>query len=113
MNFGVKEVMVVAALAFGILAAGCSAPGTASLAMDPQVRVMNITACSDYRFCFSKYELDFYYPDGLPEKVEVAPNTEVYVPVIEPPAPGGPIAAGHDPLKGTPGWSLSLPLCFK
>ena len=67
MTFGVKEVMVIAALAFGIVVTGCSSTPDASLAIAPPLRVYNTGEDYDCKFCFSRYELEFYYPQGIPK----------------------------------------------
>jgi hypothetical protein len=75
MTFGVKEVMVVAALAFGVVVTGCSGTPDASLAMSPPLRVYNTGEEFDCNFCFSKYEFDFYHPEGLPKRVPAPAKT--------------------------------------
>jgi hypothetical protein len=65
MTFGAKEVMVIAALAFGIVVTGCSSTPDASLAMSPPLRVYNAGEELDCKFCFSRFEAEFYYPDRI------------------------------------------------
>ncbi len=84
MNFGVKEVMVIAALAFGIVVTGCSATPDASLAMSPPLRVYNAGAEEECKFCFSRYEMEFYHPEGL-RKLAAAPAQVVEEKIIEVP----------------------------
>jgi hypothetical protein len=84
MTFGVKEVMVIAALAFGIVVTGCSGTPDTSLAVNPQLRIYNAGRETDCKFCFSRYELEFYYPKKLPHSaptIAQAEEQEVNVPV--------------------------------
>ena len=112
MKFGVREVMVVAALTFGIVAAGCSSSFRPNLAMDPHLRAMNAGG-SDTRVCFSKYEFEFYYPDGVPVREEVVPQKVIVEPVEEPPVAGGSAPADAQTCPVTRSWSPVLPAFFK
>lgn len=112
MTFGAKEVMVIAALAFGIVVTGCSGTPDASLAMSPPLRVYNAGEELDCKFCFSRFEAEFYYPDRISRRV------------IEP-APAGdpdkaedevvPAKAAAQPERGSlvSTWTPSLPSFLK
>jgi len=122
MKFGVREVMVVAALAFGIVAAGCTTSFRTNLAMEPHLRAMNASA-SDYRICFSEYEFEFYYPEVeptlreySPEVVEVAESASDGVDMADAvsAAIAGGAAAGMPEYGGADrSWSSSLPTFLK
>ena len=71
MTFGAKEVMVIAALAFGIVVTGCSSTPDASISADLPLRVYGTVEEMDCKFCFSRYELEFYYPKGLPKRASI------------------------------------------
>jgi hypothetical protein len=111
MKFGAKEVMVIAALTFGIMAAGCSAAGTTP-ALEPPLRPMN-AGVHECKICFSQYELEFYYPNGFPVREHAEPEKEQVEPWISAPVTGGPGAAGYEYCSEAMSWTLSLPRCFK
>ena len=112
MKFGVREVMVVAALTFGIIAAGCGAPFRTNPAMEPHLRAMNAGGF-DSRVCFSKYEFEFYYPDGLSECQPVMPDRVVLEAIDEPAITGGSGPADAQTCPVTRSWSPVLPAFFK
>lgn len=109
MKFGAKEVMVIAALAFGIVAAGCSSSFKANLAMDPQLRTMN-TGGFESRIYFSRFECDFYYPSGKPSPQDILPEKELGNLPVKGLVVGGP-CEGDEHAKRP--WSPTLPAFFK
>jgi len=109
MKFGAKEVMVIAALAFGIVAAGCSSSFKTNFAMDPQLRTMN-TGGFESRIYFSKFECDFYYPNGRPSPREIIPEREIVDLSVKGLVVGGPCEGDEPPRKS---WSPILPAFFK
>ena len=112
MRFGAKEVMVIAALAFGITAAGCSTSFRTNLAMDPHLRAMNAWG-SDYQICLSKYEIEFYYPDNVQTSSRSAPVMRNVVPVPSMPVKGGSAEAGVETGSLSKSWAPTLPAFFK
>jgi hypothetical protein len=113
MRFGVREVMVIAALTFGVLAVGCRAVPEADPAPEPQAAAAEPTKAQPYRVCFSKYEYEFYGID--PGAARQASNWKA--PATKAAAPEK-VCARHEDTAVRPGrtaksWSPVLPSFFK
>ena len=80
--------------------------------MDPHLRTMN-TGGFDYRICLSKYEVDFYYPGGVPVCVNAIPAMESSELAEESLVTGGPSEADELSCGIRQSWTPSLPAFFK
>lgn len=111
MKFGAKEVMVIAALTFGVMAAGCSATCMTPV-IEPPLGHIN-TELHECKICFSDYELELYDSSGLEALEEEKPSGEFSVAVVDAPVTGGAGTAGSDYYSEAMSWTLSLPGFFK
>jgi hypothetical protein len=117
MRFGVREVMVIAALTFGVLAAGCAAaPATVTPACpsaSPQATVADAARTGEFRVCFSKYEYEFYGIDPDPASRLAASKPHVAKAARAEQVCARPAAAPALACQAARSWSPVLPSFFK
>jgi hypothetical protein len=106
MKFGAKEVMVIAALTFGIIATGC---GSTDVNLASRIQPWSTGAgADDHTICYSRHEIEPCCQDGGAVVECAAPERELMAPVT-----GGPGAAGEETRSQGGSWSVSLPRFFK